>query len=69
MSIGDESAEADLVPAAIYEVELLGAITIVDVKVGEQILKIQLPASPGFWKANLCVSASISMVPPVRQWF
>ena len=48
MSIGDESAGADSVPAAIYEVEPLGAITIVDVKVGEQILKIQLPGQPRF---------------------
>ena len=48
MSIGDESAGANSVPAAIYEVEPLGAITIVDVKVGEQILKIQLPGQPRF---------------------
>ena len=48
MSIGDESAGADSVPAAIYEVEPLGAITIVDVKVGGQILKIQLPGQPRF---------------------
>jgi multiple sugar transport system ATP-binding protein len=48
MSIGDESAADVSVPAAIYEVEPLGAITIVDVKVGEQILKIQLPGQPKF---------------------
>ena len=32
----------------IYEVEPLGAITIVDVKVGEQILKAQLLGQPKF---------------------
>ena len=36
------------VPATIYEVEPLGAITIVDVSVGEQILKAQLPGQPKF---------------------
>jgi multiple sugar transport system ATP-binding protein len=48
LSIGDELAGAVSVPAAIYEVEPLGAITIVDVKVGEQILKAQLPGQPKF---------------------
>jgi multiple sugar transport system ATP-binding protein len=48
LSIVDKFAEAVSVPAAIYEVEPLGAITIVDVKVGEQILKAQLPGQPKF---------------------
>jgi len=48
LSIGGEFTEAFSVPAAIYEVEPLGAVTIVDVKVGEQILKAQLPGQPKF---------------------
>ena len=36
------------VEAAIYEVEPLGAFTIVDVSVGEQILKVQAPGQPQF---------------------
>ena len=39
---------AGSVPATIYEVEPLGAITIIDVSVGEQILKAQLPGQPKF---------------------
>jgi multiple sugar transport system ATP-binding protein len=39
---------AGTVPATIYEVEPLGAITIVDVNVGGQILKAQLPGQPKF---------------------
>jgi multiple sugar transport system ATP-binding protein len=48
LSIADKFAGVVSVPAAIYEVEPLGAITIVDVKVGEQILKAQLPGQPKF---------------------
>jgi len=48
LSIAAKAAEAGSVPAEIYEVEPLGAITIVDVKVGEQILKAQLPGQPTF---------------------
>src|SRR3984885_6036056 len=53
----DKSAGAVSVPAVIYEVEPLGAITIVDVKIGEQILKAQLPGQPKFSEGeyvNLC---------------
>jgi multiple sugar transport system ATP-binding protein len=39
---------AGAVPAAVYEVEPLGAITIIDVRVGEQIFKAQLPGQPRF---------------------
>ena len=55
--VRDKSAGAVSVPAAIYEVEPLGAITIVDVKIGEQILKAQLPGQPKFSEGeyvNLC---------------
>ena len=48
LSIAHKPAGVVSVPAAIYEVEPLGAITIVDVKVGEQILKAQLPGQPKF---------------------
>jgi multiple sugar transport system ATP-binding protein len=48
LSVADKFAGVASVPAAIYEVEPLGAITIVDVKVGEQILKAQLPGQPKF---------------------
>ena len=48
LSIADKFDGVVSVPAAIYEVEPLGAITIVDVKVGEQILKAQLPGQPKF---------------------
>lgn len=48
LSVADKFAGVVSVPAAIYEVEPLGAITIVDVKVGEQILKAQLPGQPKF---------------------
>lgn len=48
LSIGDEFTEAFSVPAAIYEVEPLGAVSIVDVKVGEQMPKAQLPRQPKF---------------------
>jgi multiple sugar transport system ATP-binding protein len=41
-------AGADTVPATIYEVEPLGATTIVDIKAGERILKAQLPGQPRF---------------------
>jgi len=58
------------VSAVIYEVEPLGAVSIVDVKVGEQILKAQLPGQPKFLegepvhlrfdldKCHLCGSSS-----------
>jgi len=36
------------VPAAIYEIEPLGAMTIVDVKASDHILKAQLPGQPRF---------------------
>ena len=36
------------VEAAIYEVEPLGAFTIVDVSVGERVLKVQAPGQPHF---------------------
>jgi multiple sugar transport system ATP-binding protein len=36
------------VPATIYEVEPLGAITIIDVRVGEHIFKAQLTGQPSF---------------------
>jgi multiple sugar transport system ATP-binding protein len=48
LSIAAKAEAAGSVPAEIYEVEPLGAITIVDVKVGEQILKSQLPGQPTF---------------------
>jgi multiple sugar transport system ATP-binding protein len=48
LSIAAKASGAGSVPAEIYEVEPLGAITIVDVKVGEQILKAQLPGQPTF---------------------
>jgi multiple sugar transport system ATP-binding protein len=48
LSIADKFAGVASVPAAIYEVEPLGAVTIVDVKVGEQVLKAQLPGQPKF---------------------
>jgi multiple sugar transport system ATP-binding protein len=48
LSIAAKGAGAGSVPAEIFEVEPLGAITIVDVKVGEQILKAQLPGQPTF---------------------
>jgi multiple sugar transport system ATP-binding protein len=48
LSIAGRAAGADSVPAEIYEVEPLGAVTIVDVKVGEQILKAQLPGQATF---------------------
>ena len=48
LSIDAKAGGAGSVPAEIYEVEPLGAITIVDVKVGEQILKAQLPGQPTF---------------------
>ena len=35
-------------PAAICEVDPLGAVTIEDVKVGQQIRKAQLPGQPKF---------------------
>jgi hypothetical protein len=60
--------------AAIYEVEPLGAFSIVDVKVGEQILKAQLPGQPKFLKGEPYISASISisaicsMVVPKGGW-
>ena len=46
-----ESAGAgsgDGVDATIYEVEPLGAFTIVDVSAGEQVLKVQAPGQPHF---------------------
>jgi multiple sugar transport system ATP-binding protein len=46
--VRDKSVEAVSVRAEIYEVEPLGAITIVDVKIGEQILKAQLSGQPKF---------------------
>jgi multiple sugar transport system ATP-binding protein len=55
--VRNKSAGEVSVPASIYEVEPLGAITIVDVKVGEQILKAQLPGQPKFLEGesvNLC---------------
>jgi multiple sugar transport system ATP-binding protein len=48
LGIAATAAGAGSVRAEIYEVEPLGAITIVDVKVGEQILKAQLPGQPTF---------------------
>ena len=48
LSIAHKPVGAVSVPAAIYEVEPLGAVTIVDVKVGEQILKAQLHGQPKF---------------------
>jgi multiple sugar transport system ATP-binding protein len=48
LSIATKAEGAASVPAEVYEVEPLGAITIVDVKVGEQILKAQLPGQPTF---------------------
>lgn len=48
LSIAHKPAGAVSVPATIYEVEPLGAVTIVDVEVGDQILKAQLPGQPKF---------------------
>lgn len=48
LSIAHKPAAAGSVPGAIYEVEPLGAVTIVDVKVGDHILKAQLPGQPKF---------------------
>jgi multiple sugar transport system ATP-binding protein len=48
LSIAAKAEGAGSVLAEVYEVEPLGAITIVDVKVGEQILKVQLPGQPTF---------------------
>ena len=48
LSIAAQGVGAASVPAEIYEVEPLGAVTIVDVKVGEQILKAQLPGQATF---------------------
>ena len=48
LSIATQAVGAGSVPAKIYEVEPLGAVTIVDVKVGEQILKAQLPGQATF---------------------
>ena len=44
----DRSGAGDGVEAAIYEVEPLGAFTVVDISVGEQILKVQAPGQPQF---------------------
>ena len=44
----DPSGANDGVEAAIYEVEPLGAFTIVDVSAGERILKVQAPGQPHF---------------------
>jgi multiple sugar transport system ATP-binding protein len=48
LNIAANAIDASSVPAEIYEVEPLGAVTIVDVKVGEQILKVQLPGQATF---------------------
>jgi multiple sugar transport system ATP-binding protein len=48
LNIAAKAADSGSVPAEIYEVEPLGAVTIVDVKVGEQILKAQLPGQATF---------------------
>ena len=52
LSIARTFIGAGSVPGRIYEVEPLGAITIVDVKVGEQILKAQLLGQPTFLKSE-----------------
>ena len=44
----DSSGNGDGVDATIYEVEPLGAFTIVDVSAGERILKVQAPGQPHF---------------------
>ena len=44
----DSSGANGGVEAAIYEVEPLGAFTIVDVSAGERILKVQVPGQPHF---------------------
>ena len=44
----DSSGANGGVEAAIYEVEPLGAFTIVDVSAGERILKVQAPGQPHF---------------------
>ena len=44
----DAAGTGNGVEAAIYEVEPLGAFTIVDVSLGEQILKVQAPGQPQF---------------------
>jgi multiple sugar transport system ATP-binding protein len=50
LAIAHESAGTGTasVPAAIYEIEPLGAMTIVDVKASDHILKAQLPGQPRF---------------------
>ena len=36
------------IPASVYEIEPLGAVTIVDVKIGDRILKAQAPGQPRY---------------------
>ena len=52
LSISRTPTGSASVPASIYEVEPLGAITIVDVKAGERVLKAQLPGQPRFAPAE-----------------
>lgn len=48
VNVSRQADGAGAVAAAVYEVEPLGAITIIDVRVGEQIFKAQLPGQPSF---------------------
>jgi multiple sugar transport system ATP-binding protein len=48
IAISDEAGGPRAVPASIYEVEPLGAVTIVDVKIGDRLLKAQVPRQPRY---------------------
>jgi multiple sugar transport system ATP-binding protein len=46
--IHDTASEQGEIAANVYEVEPLGAFTIVDVNIGEKILKVQAPGQPQY---------------------
>ena len=48
IAISSRPNGAAAIAASIYEIEPLGAVTIVDVKVGDRILKVQAPGQPRY---------------------
>ena len=48
IAISVEPYGSAAIPASIYEIEPLGAVTIVDVKIGDRILKVQAPGQPRY---------------------
>ena len=48
IAISIEANGSAAIPASIYEIEPLGAMTIVDVKIGDHILKVQAPGQPQY---------------------